>query len=373
MHDNDANIAYNQIMTEIWQSSAWPHFDYDPRAIEPSLAAAIAAMGEVTGLQAGLTLEDQQELQLRQLVQEAIGSFGIEGVTLDASEIEASVIASIRHRDKLAVSRRSDAIVALMTEARSATGPLTEAILWDWHRLLFFGVEVEDLGRWRRFDIEIQRSAMAGNSEVLYRAPPVARVGKEMAAFLRWFNAPTQIPLPIFAALAHLWFESIHPFSDGNGRIGRAIVEHVFARGRPLPFSLSRQIERAKKAYYAALQAGRQEGRGVIDATKFVIWFLETLAAAAESSREEARFLVQRNHFFHRFGGALNARQRSVLEKVFAHGPSRIAQGLSAKSYRRIAGTSGPTATRDLVAMEQAGVLTRSEAGGRSTVYWINL
>lgn len=245
----------------------------------------------------GLGPEDREGMRLHQIVQEVVASFGIEGVSLDAAQIEASVVASMAVRDKGPFSRRSDAIAEVMLAARQGRAPLTADRLKDWHRLLFTGIEVEDRGDWRRHDIEIVRSAVAGRDDVLFRAPPPDRLEAEMADFLGWLNTPSQTPLAIRAALAHLWFETIHPFSDGNGRLGRAVIEHVFATGRALPFSLSRQIEREKRAYYTALQAGRREAQGRVDATAFVLWFLECLARAAGHARSEIGFLLRRNHY----------------------------------------------------------------------------
>lgn len=356
-------------MTEIWQTAAWPNFTYDHAATLPLLAAAVESLGETGGMQAGLSPEDRADLRLHQIVQEVVSSFGIEGVPLDAAQIEASVIASMKARETPSTARRSDAIAALMLAARQGDTPLTADRLQTWHRLLFTGIEVEDRGHWRRHDIEIVRNAVAGQGEVLFRAPPPDRLDTEMAGLLGWINRADSTPLPIRAALAHLWFETIHPFSDGNGRIGRAIIEHVFATGRALPFSLSRQIEREKKAYYAALQAGRVAGQGAVDATAFVLWFLACLTRAASLGREEAAFLLGRNRFFLQWRDRLSARQMAVLETVFAQGPSRVGQGISAASYARIAKVSGATATRDLGAMEVAGALIRSETGGRSTHY----
>ena len=359
-------------MKHIWQARVWPNFDYDRAETEPHLAAALEALGEVSGLQAGLDPGDLDELRLAQVVQEAMSSFGIEGVTLDAAAIEASVIASLKQRNRAIVSRRSDAIVELMLAARRAKEPLTAGMLQDWHRLLFYGIEVEDPGTWRRFQIDIVRSAAAGSNEILYKAPPPDRVGAEMAVFLKWLAQEHKHPVPIMAAIAHLWFESIHPFSDGNGRIGRAIIEHVFAKTKALPFSFSKQVEKEKKAYYAALQAGRREGDKVIDATAFIVWFLKCLVSAAALSRNEAFLIVRRNRFIATLSQHLSERQMTVLHTLFAQGEVRITQGISARSYAKMARVSGPTATRDLAAMERAGALTRSKAGGRSTHYRIN-
>ena len=333
---------------------------------------AIEALGEVSGIQAGLDPSDLEELATAQLVQEAVSSFGIEGVSLDDAEIEASVIASLKHRSRAPIARRSDAIVELMLAARRATKPLTAVMLWDWHRLLFYGIEVVDVGTWRRFDIEIVRSAVAGDNDVLYKAPPTDRVNAEMAVFLKWLTQDHKLPTPVLAAIAHLWFESIHPFSDGNGRIGRAVIEHVFAKTQALPFSFSRQVEKDKKAYYAALQAGRRVGEGAIDATAFVVWFLQSLVRAAALSREETFLIMRRNRFFSAFSRQLSERQTAVLQTLFAQGETRVEQGLSARSYGKTAKVSGPTATRDLAALERAGAATRSDSGGRSTYYRIN-
>lgn len=360
-------------MKHIWETPYWPNFGYDHAATETALAQAVAMIGETSGLIAGLSKADQEHLQLSQIVREAMASFGIEGVTLDEAQIEASVIASLKHRNQGPVGHRSDAVARLMLSARETRGPLVAETLFDWHRLLFFGIEVEDLGRWRSFEIEIVRSASAGSHEVLYKAPPPADVPSEMDRFFEWLNTELGLPVSVRAALAHLWFESIHPFSDGNGRIGRALIEYVFACEHPLPFSFSRQVEADKKAYYAALQAGRREGRGMVDATAFVLWFLQTLVSAASGAREEAIFLVRRNQFFLAHAKDLSVREEKVLRKLFDQGAERLAQGLSARSYCKIANVSSATATRDLLALEQRGILQRSTAAGRSTVYQLVL
>ena len=359
-------------MIDIWRSPNWPNFDYDHSKTGPLLAAFSEQVGELRGLHLGLSARESEEILLREIAREAVHSFGIEGVALDPAEIEASVVASLADRNLQGASRQSDDIAAVMLQAREPSLKLTEDVLYQWHRLLFRKSGGEELGRWRSFRIVIVKSAVVGREEVLYTAVPAEQVAGEMTTFLRWLGEERGVPLPVKAALAHIWFESIHPFADGNGRIGRALIEHVFARSSALPFSLSRQIEADKKDYYAALQAGRKEGRAAIDATAFVTWFLQTLCRAADRAATEARFLVRRNRFFLAHGGSLNTRQEIVLRKLFEAGSERVEQGIAARAYTRISKTSSATATRDLTELAAIGVLVRAREGGRSTRYHVN-
>jgi len=357
-------------MTEIWQTSNWPRFTYDEALAAPLLLEIATRQGELKGLQAGLGSAEREEILLQAMTREVVYSFGIEGVKLNSADVEASVVASMKARNFEAVTRRSDAVAELMLDARSG-GRLDAARLCEWHRMLFHGMEIEDLGAWRSFDLVIAKSARADRDDVLYKPLPHQRVADEMGAFLDWLAADTS-PLPARAALAHLWFESIHPFSDGNGRIGRAIIELVFSQEAALPFSLSRQIEAEKKDYYAALQAGRVAEDGQINATAFVQWFLKTVLSAGKVALGEVRFLVQRNRYFMEYRG-MSARQERVLRHLFSMGAARVALGVSAKAYGKISGVSAATATRDLVALEGQGALKRSEEGGRSTRYFLSL
>ncbi|SFK25198.1 Fic family protein [Celeribacter neptunius] len=354
---------------QIWNSSAWPNFRHDPALTEAPLTRVMAQLGTIDGLHAGLTSDERGEIFLRAVTGEALASFAIEGAPLSAEEIEVSVVASLTHRQALP-QRRTDAIAELMLEARAGEAPLSAATLQRWHALLFHGVEVEDRGKWRTFPMEIVRGPTGRREDVLYSAPPPARMAEEMERFLAWLTADTH-PLPLRAAIAHLWFESIHPFSDGNGRIGRAIIEHIFASEGALPFSLSRQIEADKRGYYSALQAGRRIDGAAIDATPFVLWLLERLEAGVEEASREARFLVRRNAFFVSHPD-LPERSIAVLRRLFKEGEERVEQGLSAGPYGKIAKVSPATATRDLTALEQKGVLSRSHEGGRSTRYLLN-
>lgn len=359
-------------MTEIWTLTSWPQHTYDSAELEPLLEQVATLLGQVKGMHSGLSVEERERISLMEITQEALHSFSIEGVRLDSGDIEASVVASLAARNRAGVDKRSDAVVQIMLEARDSSIRLDETRLLNWHQLLFQGTEQEEVGQWRSFDLNIVKSARMDREEVLYKAPPPEQLRQDMADWLLALENPLRRSIPIHAALMHLWFESIHPFSDGNGRIGRSIIEYVFARSSALPFSLSRQIETDKRAYYTALQAGRGVVDGKIDATPFIKWFLETMIKAANRGLDEAKFLIQRNQFFH-IHSKLHPRQEIVLRRLFIEGVERVALGLSAKTYSKIAKTSPATTTRDLNAMVILGALVKSEQGGRSTRYFLNL
>lgn len=356
-------------MSEIWQSKDWPNFSYDRGEVQPLLAELSKDIGLVQGLHAGLSPRDREQIILREITQEAVHSFGIEGVILNAAEIEASVVASLAGRNFAGISQRSDAVAVMFLVARDPNTILNKEVLGTWHKLLFEDSLVEDIGRWRQSELVIVKSARADREEILYKALPAPLIEDAMQIWVQSVSDSQTHSTPVFAALMHLWFESIHPFSDGNGRIGRAIVENIFAKSGALPFSLSRQIEADKKGYYAALQAGRKQGRGCIDATAFVVWFLKMMQKASERGLEEAKFLIARNQFFMRFSSQISTRQEKVFRKIFEKGQSRVVQGLSNKSYIKIAKTSEATATRDLTDLLGKGIVKKTKARGRSTCY----
>lgn len=358
-------------MREIWQSPFWPKLTFDAAAVAPFLVRATESIGEITGLLAGQSPAERAAWQRHQLVQEAVASLHIEGIPSDAGQIAAALIPWGTSDGKGPINRPADAIAAVLLEARQGRVPLTADRLKSWHRMLSAGVE--ERGVWRDHGLDILRPAPTGQGERLFRAPPPAQLDTEMAALLGWLNHPPQMPSILRAALALLWFETIHPFSDGNGWLGRTLIDHVFAMDRALPFALSPQIARERAAYHAALQAGRQEGQGVVETTGFVLWFLACVTRAAETARAEIRFLLRRSHYLTEWRSRLTKRQITALETILAQGEARAKEGLSAASFAQIAKVSGATATRDLVAMTTAGAVLRSKEGGRSTRYWLAL
>lgn len=355
-------------MNEIWQFPSWPQFGYNASIIEAELFNCTRSFGAWEGTLMGLNPDEREALLISNIVAEVMGSFAIEGVALNHAEFQNSVVQSLIIRQVHQSERRSDRIAQMMKDARDHRRPLNAERLCHWHRLLFDGMEVENIGAWRTHDLVISKSHIAGRDEIIYRPPPPALMAQEMARFFEWLGYSTVVP-PIKAALAHIYFESIHPFSDGNGRIGRAIVEFILA---DVPsFALSRQIMREKNAYYDALQAGRKDAGGYIDATKFVVFMLNAMEKAMQECQFDARFLLARNAYFSKYSSLMNPRSEAVLRRIFEEGRPRVLEGLAARSYLKIAKCSPATAARDLAELVHVGALTLGEARGRSTRYEI--
>lgn len=228
-------------------------------------------------------------------------------------------------------------------------------------------------GQWRKGQEPMQViSGAAGREVIHFEAPPAANIHKEMEGFLAWFNrtAPGQpqaiFHAPVRSAVAHLYFESIHPFEDGNGRIGRAISEKALSQGmgRPVFLSLSDAIESRRSDYYSELKAAQRSNL----ITPWINYFLHTILQAQQQAEIRINFTLRKSRFFDRFNPQLNPRQAKVLHRMFAAGPDGFVGGMSAKKYMSIAKTSKSTATRDLVSLVNLGVLI-AVGSGRGTRY----
>ena len=254
--------------------------------------------------------------------------------------------------------------------------PLTARRLFAWHDMVIADRHQRSripVGAWRDDAIQVV-SGPIGRETVHFEGPPASDVPREMARFLRWFNATaprgetSDLPGPARAAVAHLHFECIHPFADGNGRIGRAISETALAQelGRPVLLSLSMSIEAERKKYYEALTAAGHSG---LDITPWVAYFVETVLEAQLAARATIAFVFEKTRFWRRFDERVNERQRKVLARMFRAGPEGFEGGISARKYVAITGASKATASRDLADLLRAGALRRLPGGGRSTRY----
>ena len=377
------NSDENPIIEYIWQAPAWPDLNWNATLVAPLLEQIAAKAGELRGLRSGLSDADQTMILADELGREAAASYAIEGEIVDPTSISASVAASLNARHRSIVAGGNEPIAELMLDAQTNTDPLDADRLHAWHRLMFEGSNrLKRVGTWRTTEMSVV-SGVIGNEKTEFEAPQPEYVGAEMAALLDWIRHVGDVPAAVKAALAHLRFETIHPYEDGNGRIGRALAEQILASSVSFsgtPFSLSRTILARRSAYYDALKFSQrlstidlENDPHAIDATDFVLWFLEAIHAALDQARGNARLLTTRNRYFEQWRGQLSERQEMVLRRVFEEGQERLDQGISTKPYARIAGVSNVTAARDLADLAEKGAIRKGEAGGRSTRYRIEI
>lgn len=248
---------------------------------------------------------------------------------------------------------------------RRYADPLSDQQLFDWHRMLMNGRrDLTDIGAYRTHSDAMQIvSGGLHAPKVHFEAPPSERVPAEMAQFIAWFNAsapnaPAPLPAITRAAIAHLWFETIHPFEDGNGRLGRAVAEKALAQSLAAPMltAIATTINRHRKAYYTELQRASQSNQ--IDS--WLDWFSNIVLEAQTRTIESIRFLIEKTRLLDRLNGKTNPRQEKALMPMLAEGTDGFVGGLSAQNYRTITGAASATATRDLAELVELGALTRA-------------
>jgi Fic family protein len=335
--------------------------------------------GHASGLLKGLTADLQVETTIEMMVVEALKTSAIEGELLSRKD----VMSSIRHNPGMesgpaAGEKRANGAAALMIDVRNrADALLSEDTLFAPHHMIMAGHRRIASGQWRTHAEPMQAvSGPVGHERVHFEAPPSATVPEEMTRFIQWFNdtAPggkQEIrKAAVRSAVAHLYFESIHPFEDGNGRIGRALSEKALSQGlgRPALLSLSRAIEANRKQYYEALQEGQQSN----EITPWVTWFINVVLEAQIQAEEQIEFTLKKTRLFDRWRDQLNDRQLQTLHRMLDEGPTGFEGGMSAKKYITITGASKATATRDLQDLADKGIVVPA-GGGRSIHYKINL
>lgn len=366
-------------MSYNWQQPDWPQFHYDLSGVEDSLFAFAEKTGRAGGLLKGLTADAQTETSIELMVVEAIKTSAIEGELLSRKDVMSSIRNNLGLTpDAPGGDKRAAGAAALMIDVRdSFAAPLSEEMLFGWHRMIMQGHRHIATGSWRTHGEPMQViSGPIGHERVHFEAPPSSQVPEEMQRYIQWFNDSASggkheiRKTAVRSAIAHLYFESIHPFEDGNGRIGRALSEKALSQGlgRPALLSLSRVIEARRKEYYDALKEGQQSN----EITSWVSWFINTALEAQIQAEEQIDFTLRKTKLFDRMKDQLNDRQLRVLRRVLDEGPKGFEGGMSAKKYMSITDASKATATRDLQDLADKGVFTLS-GGGRSTHYTIKL
>ncbi len=360
----------------IWQAPDWPDWRYDLVALAEPMAQVSRAQGRLLGrlADAGLGLRDQASLAA--LTDDVIKTSEIEGERLNLASVRSSVarrlgvdIGSLAPAD-----RHVEGVVEMTLDATANNmQPLTEKRLLAWHAALFptgySGLSEIRTGCWRDDSHGPMQvvSGPVGRQKVHYEAPPAARLPVEMTRFLRWANdARATEPALIRAGLGHLWFVTLHPFDDGNGRIARAIGDLLLARADGSPqrfYSLSAQIQRERSAYYAILERTQKAS---MDATPWLQWFFRMLDEAVAHAHVTLDEVLARSRFWQQVPRtALNERQIKVLNRLLDGFEGK----LTSSKWAALAKCSSDTALRDINELLAKGVLRRSDAGGRSTSY----
>ncbi len=365
-----------------WQQKDWPNFQFSLQNIEDQILAFSEKLGRVSGLLEGLTEVSKQDLVIDIILQEAIKTSEIEGEYPNREDVLSSIrknlglYQTVDHvRDKSAAG-----LGELMIDVRTTfKEPLTEEKLFAWHTLLLGQSQGITVGAWRTHAEPMQViSGAMGKTNVHFEAPPSSLVPKEMKGFINWFNrtAPggeSEIRVaPVRSAIAHLYFESVHPFEDGNGRIGRAIAEKALSQtiGRPVVMSLSSTIEARKKRYYESLEVAQRS----LNVTQWVEYFIRTCLDAQTETEVQIDFTLKKAKFFDRFKDQFNERQLAAIKRMLDEGPQGFEGGMNARKYIGITKTSKATATRDMQQLLEMGAfILAGKGGGRSTSYQVNL
>ena len=356
----------------------WPRFTWDSKGLAPLLSGVRLRQGLLVGKMRDYGLASRWNATLKVLTEETIKSSAIEGVVLDPENVRSSLARRLGlevggltvHKD-----RYVDGVVEMMLDAtQKFSKPVTQERLFDWHGHLFPDVRTTRdkfrVGAWRddsQGPMQVV-SGPVGRHKIHYEAPPADRVESEMRRFFAWFEGNEQEDPLLKAAIAHLWFVTIHPFEDGNGRIGRAIAEMCLARSDGSAqrfYSMSSQILEDRKDYYEVLERTQA---GPLDITGWLTWFLGCLDRAIEQSNQITSSALEKELFWKSLKQrkvSLNDRQTKVLNKLF----SGFEGKLTRDKWMKITKASSRTALRDIEELIASGVIEQEEAGGRSTSY----
>lgn len=361
--------------TYIYDRKGWPDFRLDRASLAERLASVRYVQGRLLGRMEGLGFSQRVEATLQSLTEEVLKSNEIEGERLDRDKVRSSIARRLgMDIGALAPSDRNvDGVVEMMLDAtQKYDQAMSKTRLFAWHAALFrtgrSGMNKIAVRAWRK-DVRGPMQVVSGpigREKVHYQAPAAPRNDGEMRAFVRWFNRPEDTGLVMKAGIAHLWFVTIHPFDDGNGRIARALTDLLLARSEQSSqrfYSMSAQIRKERNDYYDILEATQKGG---LDVTPWVDWFLGCLGRAFEGADEVLATVLAKAQFWERHRAAtLNDRQRLMVNKLLDGFEGK----LTSSKWAKIARCSSDTALRDIEGLIAQGILKREAAGGRSTSY----
>ena len=359
----------NWLMKYSWQHKEWPRFQHDPAMVAEAVKLFSIQLERAKAVLSAFDTTTEEGKKLEAMVAEAVGTSAIEGEKINPKDVMSSMKNRLGQNRKFVAVRdyRASGVAEMMLRLRDEFAkPLSEKMLHRWHQILFRGYPVREVpeiaGNYRK-DAVFIKSALLDDETIRFEAPPARAVPLEMRRFVRWFNQTEArgMDAAVRAALAHLWFESIHPYCDGNGRLGRALVGKVVAQSCGvfvmIPFSAGLLAHR--QAYYDALRKASL----TLDATEWICDFVALLTASIRDYENELRFQIRVLCIQNNARGLLNERQVKVFERMAREGAKGFAGGMNATKYQSMTRASKATATRDLAAMVKIGVLAKQGRG----------
>jgi len=363
------------MVTYIHQLSDWPNFKWDSSKLTGQLATVRHDQGRLIGRMESLGFPLRDEAVLQTLTTDVLKSSEIEGENLDADQVRSSIARrlGIDIGGATSADRNVDGVVEMMIDAtQNYDRPLTRERLFGWHAALFptgySGLKKIGVGVWRDGPMQVV-SGPIGHEWVHFEAPAAERVPNEMHHFLVWFHQNDKLDLVLKAFVAHIWFLTIHPFEDGNGRIARAIADMLLARSEKTSrrfYSLSAQIRLERNDYYNIIEEAQ---KGTLDITEPLEWFLGCLGRAFASAEITMDNVLRKSHLWHKYAQLLaNERQKKVVNLLI----NGLDGKLTSTKWAKIAKCSQDTATRDINDLLAKGVLEKAPGGGRSTSYLLN-
>lgn len=360
-----------------WQFEKWAQFVYDATVVSDNALRFAELSGEVLGIFKTLNATKQQDEILEIMTSEAMKTSAIEGEVLSREDIRSSLLKKLGFSTMINVrDKRAENVALLMMEVRNSFQMrLSEEVIKNWHSMLFANSKYIHAGVYRSSELPMQIvSGAYGKETVHFEAPPSKQVPMEMKNFVEWYNAfetkGNIQSIIVKTAITHLYFESIHPFEDGNGRIGRALIENCLSESfkSPLIMSVSQVIDKNKNRYYTELK----KAQSTLEIDSWLLYFSELLIEAQQNAIDTLGFSIKKTRFFDRYKSWLNERQTKVINKMLDAGIEGFEGGMTAKKYMSIAKTSKATATRDLQELVEYNILTQNLAG-RSTSYTLNI
>jgi Fic family protein len=360
----------------IYQDNNWPHFSWNADKLATKLADIRHQQGRLLGRMEGLGFDLRREASLRTLTSDVVKSSAIEGHDLNPQEVRSSIARRLGMdiAGLIPAGRDVEGIVEMMLDAtQNFSKPLTIERLFDWHAALFptgrSGMHRITVGDWRLAKNDPMQviSGPIGKEKVHFGAPCADKVATEMTAFIEWFENKTDIDPVIRAGIAHLWFVTVHPFEDGNGRIARAIADMALARADGIPerfYSLSNQIETERKQYYAHLE--RQQ-RGSPEITEWLSWFLDCLGHAIANADKTLSKVLFKARLWEKINqNPVHERQRNIINRMLEED---FEGHMNTSKYAKLAKCSNDTALRDIQDLVTKGIFVLNSGGGRSTSY----